>query len=227
MHHLSQEYMQPSSGILKSLFDNRHYADCDGCKVNIVGVRWKCVNCLSYDLCDNCEKRFLLDDPQRINHPREHLFVKIVTPLPSYGYFTPLPILYVPEKENPDQWEQTGKPLTCPVCRGGGAMQFASIGKCQKCNCAIPSISNKFCTACSNELEVCHECCQRISDGDGYVKRIEGVIGNEMKHLPPPSDDRFQSAMRVYIQSRIDDLGKIKDEIRGKSRLEMLQWCAK
>ncbi|KAJ2491675.1 hypothetical protein IWW37_002125 [Coemansia sp. RSA 2050] len=42
---------------------------CDGCDFPIVGVRYKCGNCLDYDLCESCEST--------VEHNENHLFVKM------------------------------------------------------------------------------------------------------------------------------------------------------
>lgn len=48
-----------------------------GCGASpIFGVRYRCVNCANYDLCEGCEKKGIA------GHPSWHLFLKIATPLP-------------------------------------------------------------------------------------------------------------------------------------------------
>ncbi|KAJ2237544.1 hypothetical protein IWW45_000843 [Coemansia sp. RSA 485] len=42
---------------------------CDACKQQIAGVRYKCGNCINYDLCERCEASD--------SHNADHLFVKI------------------------------------------------------------------------------------------------------------------------------------------------------
>lgn len=42
---------------------------CDGCRGAIHGARFKCGNCLDYDLCEECEGT--------ADHNKEHLFIKI------------------------------------------------------------------------------------------------------------------------------------------------------
>lgn len=46
---------------------------CDGCKHTIVGVRYKCGNCLDYDLCEQCEN-------QPGMHIPNHVFLKLRRP---------------------------------------------------------------------------------------------------------------------------------------------------
>ncbi|KAF8974812.1 hypothetical protein BGZ46_009709 [Entomortierella lignicola] len=48
---------------------------CDGCDEDIYGVRYKCGNCLNYDLCGNCEAL-----PEPIHDPN-HVFLKIRKPI--------------------------------------------------------------------------------------------------------------------------------------------------
>jgi len=43
---------------------------CDGCmKVNITGIRYKCLICKNYDYCEECE--------QKLPHNPYHIFIKI------------------------------------------------------------------------------------------------------------------------------------------------------
>jgi len=50
-----------------------HPAICDGCDTNICGIRYKCLNCPDYDLCETCEATNL----EKIIHDSEHVFAKI------------------------------------------------------------------------------------------------------------------------------------------------------
>jgi next-to-BRCA1 protein 1 len=44
---------------------------CDGCGVHpIIGIRYKCCVCKSFDFCEICEER----------HTHEHPFIKITRP---------------------------------------------------------------------------------------------------------------------------------------------------
>lgn len=51
---------------------------CDGCNCVIVGPRYKCGNCLDFDLCESCE-----DKPG--SHNPEHVFVKLRRPCLRVG----------------------------------------------------------------------------------------------------------------------------------------------
>eukprot|EP00164_Ancoracysta_twista_P000886 GFYU01001167.1.p1 GENE.GFYU01001167.1~~GFYU01001167.1.p1 ORF type:complete len:369 (+),score=77.82 GFYU01001167.1:130-1236(+) len=54
---------------------------CDRCKVTpIRGVRFKCSNCVAYDLCQECEKE------HAAIHDKRHVFLKIHIPLPAFAY---------------------------------------------------------------------------------------------------------------------------------------------
>lgn len=53
---------------------------CSNClRTPITGIRYKCANCASYDLCEQCES-----EREKIKHNELHLFVKINEPLPLY-----------------------------------------------------------------------------------------------------------------------------------------------
>ncbi|KAK5130786.1 hypothetical protein LTR08_001676 [Meristemomyces frigidus] len=58
---------------------------CNECGEQIRGLRWKCINCRSFDLCSTCE------GGQPV-HPKTHIFAKIKVPLP---------ILFQPGIESP------------------------------------------------------------------------------------------------------------------------------
>lgn len=51
---------------------------CNGCNIiPIRGIRYRCANCVDYDLCEQCEALQL--------HPRTHLFYKVRIPAPFLG----------------------------------------------------------------------------------------------------------------------------------------------
>lgn len=51
---------------------------CNSCNSGpIYGLRYKCMNCVDYDLCETCEALQ--------QHPKTHLFLKIRIPTPSYA----------------------------------------------------------------------------------------------------------------------------------------------
>ncbi|TGZ79600.1 EF-hand [Ascodesmis nigricans] len=57
---------------------------CNNCQtVPIRGIRYRCVNCLDYDLCEDCEADVT-------THNKTHLFLKIRIPAPFMG--TPRPV---------------------------------------------------------------------------------------------------------------------------------------
>jgi hypothetical protein len=52
--------------------------ECNGCGIMpIQGIRYRCANCLDFDLCDSCEAQEL--------HIKTHVFYKIRVPAPSLG----------------------------------------------------------------------------------------------------------------------------------------------
>eukprot|EP01124_Arcella_intermedia_P009318 TRINITY_DN16077_c0_g1_i1.p1 TRINITY_DN16077_c0_g1~~TRINITY_DN16077_c0_g1_i1.p1 ORF type:complete len:369 (+),score=84.82 TRINITY_DN16077_c0_g1_i1:50-1156(+) len=72
-----------------------HNAICDCCDFQIIGTRYKCLNCKDYDLCEYCEDQ----QPDKKIHPSDHLFLKIRTPFESTPALKDqllLPNLYAP-----------------------------------------------------------------------------------------------------------------------------------
>jgi len=70
-----------SMGLVEEQAGPEHYVFCDGCKngVNIVGVRWKCLECEDYDLCDKCHRTGAHDEHEmlRIEHPDDYQSVEL------------------------------------------------------------------------------------------------------------------------------------------------------
>ncbi|KAK8237644.1 hypothetical protein HDK90DRAFT_481141 [Phyllosticta capitalensis] len=66
---------------------------CDGCRTNpIRGIRWRCTNCIDYDLCSDCEATDI--------HPKTHMFQKVKVPARYLGYTrNPMPV-YFPGNPN-------------------------------------------------------------------------------------------------------------------------------
>jgi len=84
-HLLGQE---DSEAILEGNLD--HGLSCQHCQSPLVGIRYKCINCQNFNLCESCEE-------SRAHLP-QHLFVKIREPLPRENSWT-LPNFYLKGKE--------------------------------------------------------------------------------------------------------------------------------
>jgi hypothetical protein len=55
---------------------------CAACGTGpIYGTRYRCVNCIDYDLCATCEG-FLMSGNGKVIHPPSHLFARLNSPLP-------------------------------------------------------------------------------------------------------------------------------------------------
>lgn len=185
--------------------------ECDGCHTSIVGTRWKCVNCFSYDLCEKCE----VDNPDK-EHPSTHLFMKITKPVSGYGYHRVLPDLYTEVKPV----EKQPAPLIGPCCTGSCVVTSENPSECDRCGVQTESSSFQFCPTCSCELEVCYFCSKPIRDGDYYMEFVERRLQRLEENLK--SDDIIAQAMRKIHQMEKDQLEKTKKEIAGKTRLEIL-----
>lgn len=188
-----------------------HDAHCDGCKGDILGIRWKCVNCLSYDLCEKCES----NNPDK-EHPATHLFMKIPKPIPDYGYHQVIPDLYTevkPAEKQPD-------PLIGPCCAGACIVTSEHTFECERCGVQTESSSFRFCPSCSYELEVCYFCSQPIREGDYYMPKVNWRLSKLEEKLQ--SDDIIPQAMRKLNLMEKEQLEKIKGDLAGKSRLEII-----
>ena len=71
---------------------------CDHCDQEITNLRYKCLQCPDYDLCENCEELRCKQENNQI-HPDDHIFAKIRHPI-----HRPVPFICVPGNS----------PIVCP-----------------------------------------------------------------------------------------------------------------
>ena len=96
---------------------------CDVCGMNpIVGIRYKCVNCADFDLCQYCE-----EIPEI--HNSDHLFLKIRKPLPR-NLFRPsaplLPVLYPQQNFAPAPAPDTSRSNVSPRSNDTSSQSISS-----------------------------------------------------------------------------------------------------
>jgi len=71
---------KPSAAAAAFVTEPLHYGvTCDGCEGEVRGVRYKCLNCLDYDLCSNCKATGIHS---------EHEMVAIDHPLPVVSFLS-------------------------------------------------------------------------------------------------------------------------------------------
>lgn len=70
----NQEKQQPSLSIPKVVHKN---IICDKCDQLVIGVRYKCIDCDNFDLCQSCER----SDPVILSHSPDHQMIKMPQPI--------------------------------------------------------------------------------------------------------------------------------------------------
>ena len=55
--------------VQEMLAGKKHNLECDGCRTSIVGARFKCDTCHSYNLCSSCLKQRVVSKQHRSTHP--------------------------------------------------------------------------------------------------------------------------------------------------------------
>jgi hypothetical protein len=127
---------------------------CRNCNMSpICGVRYRCVNCLDYDLCEQCES-------DATTHNKSHLFLKIPTALPlppsSFRGMPPpkdplLPLMYAQDSTSVSPAsldEQDGYTHAGVSCDGCGKTPIKGIRyKCVHCD------EFNFCETCEGKVE--------------------------------------------------------------------------
>ncbi|KLO18823.1 hypothetical protein SCHPADRAFT_101244 [Schizopora paradoxa] len=78
---MTEEPVSMPEGVAEGPTGPVHFVLCDGCKngENIVGVRWKCLECADYDLCDKCHSTGAHDEHEmlRVEHPDDYQSVEL------------------------------------------------------------------------------------------------------------------------------------------------------
>lgn len=141
-----------------------HDACCDFCSptenVPLKGIRYKCLVCHDYDLCESCESNFMENEIVTDKHSFMHPTVKIVSPLSYKVSKDVLKSLPTDEK-----------------------VHFNVF--CDKCNDYNPILGTRFkCTVCPN-FDLCSTC---FYDHVRYEEAIGGHnFNHEMKEIADDS----------------------------------------
>ncbi|RIB18748.1 hypothetical protein C2G38_2141968 [Gigaspora rosea] len=108
-------------------YNTWHDANCDSCGLQIKGYRYKCGNCVNFDLCDTCIGS---------NHNPDHIFLKIKYPI----NFDPR-IILLPRFPFTPMETYVHTEITCDICgkspicgiryKCGHCQDFDICGQCE------------------------------------------------------------------------------------------------
>jgi len=74
---------------------------CDNCEEQIQEIRFKCLQCFNYDLCEKCEELKSNSEENNQIHPQNHIFAKMYAPF-HRNMINPI----VPPRYNPSRYQQ-------------------------------------------------------------------------------------------------------------------------
>jgi len=194
----------------------QHPAVCDNCDEHIIGVRFKCVNCPDYDLCEECEGKADIHNP-------EHLFLKIYRPLPfpaglPFSYGRPLlPNFYQLRAAIP--FGRFGLGRCCrpagpcgsrpmhPACGPCGPKSEVKCGPCggeEKAKCEIKCGPNKCEIKCGGGEEKSK--CEVKCGPSGSEEEVKGKEPAAPQESPQPSASGAPNSFTAKLE-RLDEMG--------------------
>jgi len=149
-----------TSGYIK---ENEQSSVCDICDFPILGIRYKCMNCNDYDLCEFCEDNYM----QLQLHNIHHIFLKVRKPLPQNRPTMLFPNIYTGNNDWEVELKESGNKSLMQNLKekllGSKEIQKENttiVHKsifCSHCNLAI--IGSRFnCATCEIEYNLCETC---------------------------------------------------------------------
>jgi len=138
----------------------KHDAICDVCDFQIIGTRYKCINCKDYDMCQYCEEAIFENN----SHCWQHVFLKLPKPFSNE-------ILRKQYYEN--LW--TGKYDNNPTDVPKRDPNLIHKIYCKKCS--HPIIGGRFCCTSCEDYNLC-EACEISSNHPHFFLKIRYALPN-------------------------------------------------
>jgi len=174
-----------------------HCASCDVCQFQIVGNRYKCLNCADYDLCDFCERRV----HEIRQHNLQHVFIKLPREFErAEDLKLRFPNLYTGELDDDTELSDDTEETFIQRKKIAEAFENTHVVHtnifCSQCS--HPIIGSRFCCMnCQNPFNLCEAC------EEEKVHPSTHVFVKIYYELPPESHNITFSIPVFYEEEKI------------------------